>query len=89
MEPSHGYARMIEQFTRWVNAKYETDIAVAFFSDNACFRLEPHRVFSLDEADFTGLTDALDLRRRPMKIGTKVDLGGPLDCCHRALSSAG
>ena len=31
-----------------------TDIAVAFFTENACFRLEPRRVFSLDESDFTG-----------------------------------
>ncbi len=44
----------IERFTAQVNAKYRTDIAVEFFSDNACFRLEPHRVFGLDEADFTG-----------------------------------
>jgi PPOX class probable F420-dependent enzyme len=44
----------IERFTGQVNAKYQTDIAVEFFSDNACFRLAPRRVFSLDEADFTG-----------------------------------
>ena len=44
----------IEQFTGWVNAKYRTDLTVEFFSENALFRLEPHRIFSLDEADFTG-----------------------------------
>ena len=44
----------IERFTTWVNSKYHTDIAVAFFAENACFRLEPLRVFSLDESDFTG-----------------------------------
>ena len=44
----------IERFTGQVNAKYQTDIAVEFFFGNACFRLTPRRVFSLDEADFTG-----------------------------------
>jgi hypothetical protein len=44
----------IEQFTARVNQKYRTEIAVEFFTENACFRLEPHRVFSLDESDFTG-----------------------------------
>jgi len=44
----------IESFTAWTNAKYVTDIAVAFFKDNACFRFEPRRVFGLDESDFTG-----------------------------------
>jgi hypothetical protein len=44
----------IEEFTEWINAKYHTDIAVDFFSDNACFRLEPRKVFGLDESDFTG-----------------------------------
>jgi hypothetical protein len=44
----------IERFTAEVNAKYRTDITVDFFSENACFRLEPRRVFGLDEADFTG-----------------------------------
>lgn len=47
-------ASAIERFTALVNAKYETDLAVAFFVENACFRLEPRRVFSLDDADFTG-----------------------------------
>ena len=45
---------VIERFTGWVNAKYETDIAVSFFTDNATFRLAPEWVFSLDEGDFTG-----------------------------------
>ncbi len=36
----------IERFTAWVNSKYRTDITVAFFAENACFRLEPRRVFS-------------------------------------------
>lgn len=44
----------IERFTAWVNAKYDTDYAMAFFAENACLRLEPHRAFGLDEADFTG-----------------------------------
>jgi nitroimidazol reductase NimA-like FMN-containing flavoprotein (pyridoxamine 5'-phosphate oxidase superfamily) len=44
----------IEAFTLWVNAKYETDLPVQFFVDNATFRLDPHRVFGLDESDFTG-----------------------------------
>jgi hypothetical protein len=43
----------IGHFTEWVNTKYQTDLSVAFFTDNACFRLEPWRVFSLDEAEFT------------------------------------
>src|SRR5580700_2830675 len=39
----------IERFTAQVNAKYQTDLTVEFFSENICFRLEPRRVFSLDE----------------------------------------
>jgi Pyridoxamine 5'-phosphate oxidase len=46
--------RVIEQFTGWVNYKYESEIAVSFFTDNATFRLAPRWVFSLDEDDFTG-----------------------------------
>ena len=49
-----GDTHDIERFTTWVNSKYHTDISVAFFTENACFRLEPGRVFSLDESDFTG-----------------------------------
>ena len=37
-----------------MNAKYETDITVSFFTDNATFRLAPEWVFGLDEGDFTG-----------------------------------
>ena len=44
----------IERFTAWVNTKYRTDLSVDFFAANACFRLEPHWAFALDEADFTG-----------------------------------
>jgi len=44
----------IERFTTWVNAKYRTEIAVEFFTENACFRLEPRWAFGLDETDFTG-----------------------------------
>jgi hypothetical protein len=44
----------IEAFTGWVNAKYDSDLAVDFFVENATFRIEPQRVFGLDEADFTG-----------------------------------
>jgi Pyridoxamine 5'-phosphate oxidase len=43
----------IEGFTSWVNAKYETDLPVSFFADNACFRLDPRWSFGLDDADFT------------------------------------
>ncbi len=44
----------IEGFTTWVNTKYRTDLAVDFFAENACFRLEPLWAFGLDDADFTG-----------------------------------
>jgi hypothetical protein len=44
----------IERFTAWVNAKYATSYGVEFFAENACFRLEPHWAFGLDESDFTG-----------------------------------
>jgi hypothetical protein len=45
---------LIEDFTRVVNSKYDTDYPTSFFVDNACFRLVPQRAFSLDEADFVG-----------------------------------
>jgi hypothetical protein len=51
----------IERFTALTNAKYRTDITVAFFTDNACFRLEPRLVFGLVEADFTGSPTRWDL----------------------------
>lgn len=44
----------IERFTAWVNAKYDTDLAVSFFTENACFRLDPRWVFSLDDEEFIG-----------------------------------
>jgi len=44
----------VEEFTGWVNAKYDADIPVSFFIANACFRVEPRTVFGLVEADFTG-----------------------------------
>ncbi len=46
--------QQIERFTSWVNAKYDTDLPVSFFVENACFRLEPRLAFGLDDADFTG-----------------------------------
>jgi PPOX class probable F420-dependent enzyme len=49
-----GSGAAVAEFTAWVNAKYATDIAVSFFAENACFRVEPDRVFGLEEADFTG-----------------------------------
>jgi hypothetical protein len=47
-------ASEIDRFTSWVNEKYETEIPVSFFADNACLRLEPLRAFGLDESNFTG-----------------------------------
>jgi nitroimidazol reductase NimA-like FMN-containing flavoprotein (pyridoxamine 5'-phosphate oxidase superfamily) len=46
--------QVIERFTAWVNAKYNTDLAVSFFTENACFRLDPRWVFSLDDEEFIG-----------------------------------
>ena len=34
--------------------KYGTAYGVAFYLANACFRVDPDRVFGLDDADFTG-----------------------------------
>ena len=45
---------VIATFTEWVNDKYNTDLNVEFFTVNACLRLSPRRVFSLDESNFTG-----------------------------------
>jgi len=53
VEPLVG-DKAIEEFTTWVNTKYRTDLAVDFFAENACFRLEPRWAFGLDDADFTG-----------------------------------
>ncbi|HYA68909.1 MAG TPA: pyridoxamine 5'-phosphate oxidase family protein [Acidimicrobiales bacterium] len=44
----------IADFTHRVNEKYESDLAVSFFTANATFRVRPRVVFGLDEADFTG-----------------------------------
>jgi len=44
----------IQAFTDAVNAKYETEYPVEFFTENACFRLRPDRAFGLTEADFVG-----------------------------------
>jgi hypothetical protein len=44
----------LEAFATATNAKYETAIEVAFYEQNACFRLTIARAFGLDEADFTG-----------------------------------
>jgi len=41
-----------ETFTATCNAKYETDIAVEFFLDNALFRVQPAVVYGLTEAEF-------------------------------------
>ena len=46
--------RRSKGFTLWVNAKYDTDLPVSFFAENACFRLDPRWAFGLDDADFTG-----------------------------------
>jgi PPOX class probable F420-dependent enzyme len=46
--------RAVRAFADAVNAKYETEFSVDFFTENACFRLRPDRAFGLTEADFTG-----------------------------------
>lgn len=43
-----------EVFTARCNEKYETDIPVEFFLDNALFRVAPTVAYGLTEADFTG-----------------------------------
>jgi hypothetical protein len=53
VEPVVG-DKAIARFTTWVNTKYRTELTVDFFSENACFRLEPRWAFGLDDADFTG-----------------------------------
>ena len=45
---------LIAAFAKAVNTKYGTDYSVAFFTDNACFRLRPSWVFGLCEDDFAG-----------------------------------
>ncbi len=44
----------ITAFTAEVNRKYGGSYGVDFFTENACFRLAPTRVFGLTEADFVG-----------------------------------
>jgi hypothetical protein len=55
----------IGRFTSWVNAKYETDLPVSFFRENACFRLDPRCAFGLDDADFTGTPTRWDFGDEP------------------------
>jgi hypothetical protein len=47
-------AGSIQSFTATVNAKYETDYGVDFFSANALWVARPRSAFALDEADFAG-----------------------------------
>jgi hypothetical protein len=51
----------VERFARATNAKYDTDYAVQFFADNACFRVAPERVFGIDTDDFAGSPTRWDL----------------------------
>ncbi|MEY2420803.1 MAG: hypothetical protein QOI95_870 [Acidimicrobiaceae bacterium] len=44
----------VERFTEVCNVKYETDIPVEFFADNALFNVPPTVAYGLTEADFTG-----------------------------------
>jgi PPOX class probable F420-dependent enzyme len=44
----------VERFTAACNVKYETEIPVEFFADNALFAVEPFVAYGLTEADFTG-----------------------------------
>jgi hypothetical protein len=60
----------VEQFTGWVNAKYDTDISVEFFIENTCFRVEPHRAFGLDETDFTGSPTRWVFEETPTAAGS-------------------
>jgi nitroimidazol reductase NimA-like FMN-containing flavoprotein (pyridoxamine 5'-phosphate oxidase superfamily) len=43
-----------EAFTAVINPKYDANIPVAFFADNALFRVPPTVAYGLTEADFTG-----------------------------------
>ena len=43
-----------EHFTAQCNEKYETEIPVEFFLDNALFEVRPVVAYGLTEADFTG-----------------------------------
>ena len=44
----------VAAFTDLVNAKYGTELAVDFFTANACLRVTPRRVIGLDDDDFAG-----------------------------------
>jgi hypothetical protein len=44
----------VEEFTAACNVKYETDIPVEFFADNALFRVTATVAYGLTEADFAG-----------------------------------
>jgi PPOX class probable F420-dependent enzyme len=44
----------VEAFTAATNVKYETEIPVEFFADNALFAVRPTVAYGLTEADFTG-----------------------------------
>jgi hypothetical protein len=44
----------VERFAALTNAKYDVSYEVAFYLENALFRIRPERVFGLDDADFTG-----------------------------------
>jgi PPOX class probable F420-dependent enzyme len=44
----------VELFTTRCNQKYETEIPVEFFLDNALFKVTPVVAYGLTEADFTG-----------------------------------
>jgi Pyridoxamine 5'-phosphate oxidase len=45
---------VIASFAGWVNAKYDTDYSVDFFTGNCCYRLRPLSAFGLTEGDFPG-----------------------------------
>ena len=45
---------VVEEFARSVNDKYSTEYPTTIIVDNASFRIDPVRVFALDEDDFTG-----------------------------------
>jgi len=44
----------VERFTARCNEKYETDIPVEFYAENALFRVPPTVAYGLTEADFSG-----------------------------------
>jgi hypothetical protein len=44
----------VESFTAAINPKYNEQIPVEFFAENALFRVPPTVAYGLTEADFTG-----------------------------------